>query len=181
MSSKKVLFLTSNAGVEHDELVKPLDFLKQQGIMCTHAAEQLQPVQTVKNDKEPSAQVQPDTLFDSLNIEEFDLIVLPGGTVNADLLRVNQQVKALIQQATDKHMTIAAICHAPWIMINAERIKGKKLTSYHSIQLDLQHAGGEWVDEAVVNCPANGFLLITSRCPDDIPQFNHAIYQTLTQ
>ena len=107
-------------------------------------------------------------------------MVIPGGTVNADQLRIDENAKQIIQYFTDHAKPIAAICHAPWVLINAERIKDKNLTSYKSIRLDLENAGANWVDETVHRCNTGGWVLISSRNPDDIPYFNQAIVQELT-
>ncbi|MCH7309142.1 type 1 glutamine amidotransferase [Acinetobacter sp. NIPH 1852] len=179
--AKKVLFITSNVGVEHDELIQPLEFLKAKGIEVIHAAETSQKVQTVKSDKEIGPIYSPQTSLDQVSAEDYDILIIPGGTVNADSLRLNKTAHKIIQYFTDQKKPIAAICHAPWILINAERIKDKNLTSYKSIRLDLENAGANWVNEAVHRCNTNDWPLITSRCPDDIPQFNEAILKELTQ
>lgn len=176
---KKVLFITSNTGIEHDELVEPRDFLLSKGIEVILAAEKNEDVQTVENDSKPALKYSPDSTLDQVSVEDYDLLVIPGGTVNADTLRINTDAHKIIQHFTDNQKPIAAICHAPWVFINAERIRDKNLTSYKSIQLDLQNAGGKWVDEEVHRCNTGGWVLITSRCPDDIPAFNEAILKEL--
>ena len=108
-----------------------------------------------------------------------DILVIPGGTVNADTLRINPDAQKIIQHFTDHQKPIAAICHAPWTLINAERIRDKNLTSYKSIKLDLENAGATWVDEQVHRCNTGGWVLITSRDPNDIPAFNQAILEEL--
>ncbi|MGE8645288.1 type 1 glutamine amidotransferase domain-containing protein [Acinetobacter vivianii] len=178
---KKALIITSNVGVEHDELIQPLEFLKGKGIEVIHAAETFDAVQTVKSDKALGPSYSPQASLDQVSVEDYDILIIPGGTVNADTLRLNENAHALIQYFTDQKKPIAAICHAPWALINAERIKDKNLTSYKSIRLDLENAGAHWVDEAVHHCNTNGWPLITSRCPDDIPQFNEAILKELNQ
>jgi protease I len=85
----------------------------------------------------------------------------------------------LVQQFADAQKPIAAICHAPWVLINAKRIQDKHLTSYKSIRLDLENAGGKWTDEEVHRCNTGGWPLITSRSPDDIPAFNQAVLSEL--
>lgn len=177
--SKKALFITSNQGVEQDELIKPLQFLESKGIEVIHAAENKEDVQSVKGDKDPATRYTPQTTLAQVSYEDYDILVIPGGTVNADQLRINQDAQKIIQYFTDNQKPIAAICHAPWVLIDAERIKDKNLTSYHSIKLDLQNAGGKWVDEEVHRCNTGGWPLITSRNPDDIPAFNQAILKEL--
>ena len=176
---KKVLFITSNQGVEHDELVEPLNFLKSKGFEVIHAAEKNEEVATVKGDTKAATPYTPDTSFDHVALEDYDFLVVPGGTVNADTLRINESAQKIVQYFADQHKPIAAICHGPWILIDAERIKDKNLTSYKSIKLDLENAGGKWVDEQVYRCNTGDWVLITSRNPGDIPAFNEAILKEL--
>lgn len=176
---KKVLFITSNQGIEHDELTEPLNFLKSKGFEVIHAAEKNEDVATVKGDTKAATQYTPDTSFAHVDLNDYDLLVIPGGTVNADTLRINQDAQKIIQHFADNHKPIAAICHGPWTLIDAQRIKDKNLTSYKSIKLDLENAGGKWVDEEVHRCNTGDWVLITSRNPDDLPAFNEAILKEL--
>lgn len=137
--SKKALFITSNVGVEQDELMKPLEFLQSKGIEVIHAAEEQKEVHTVKDDKEPATSYIPQTTLSTVSAEDYDILVIPGGTVNADTLRLNEDAHKIIQHFTDNAKPIAIICHGPWVLINAERIKDKNLTSYKSIKLDLEN------------------------------------------
>ncbi|WP_180130498.1 type 1 glutamine amidotransferase domain-containing protein [Acinetobacter sp. YH12057] len=177
----KALVITSNVGVEHDELIQPLNYLNEKGIEAIHAAVKHAAVQTVKADKKVEAEVQPNAQLSSVNAEDYDVLVIPGGTVNADHLRIDEDALRLIQNFASHQKPIAAICHGPWALINAERIRDKTLTSYKSIRLDLENAGAHWVDEQVHRCNTGGWVLITSRCPDDLPAFNQAIQQELEQ
>ena len=177
--TKKALFITSNVGVEQDELIKPSEYLQSKGIEVIHAAEEQKDVQTVKSDKEHATSYTPQTTLSRVSPEDYDILVIPGGTVNADTLRLNKDAHKIIQHFTDNSKPIAAICHGPWVLINAERIKDKNLTSYKSIKLDLENAGANWVDEEVHRCNTNNWPLITSRSPDDISAFNQAILQEL--
>ena len=106
--------------------------------------------------------------------------MIPGGTVNADTLRLDEDAQRLAKEFADSGKVIAAICHGPWLLINAGVIAGKTLTSYPSVRLDLENAGAAgWVDVEVKQCQANGWTLITSRNPNDIPSFNEAIVAAL--
>ena len=176
---KKVLFITSNQGVEHDELVEPLNFLKSKGFEVIHAAEKNEEVATVKGDTKAATSYTPDTSFDHVTLDDYDLLVVPGGTVNADTLRINESAQKIVQHFADQQKPIAVICHGPWVLIDAQRIKDKNLTSYKSIKLDLENAGGKWVDEQVYRCNTGDWVLITSRNQDDIPAFNDAILKEL--
>ncbi|MDO5768727.1 MAG: type 1 glutamine amidotransferase domain-containing protein [Psychrobacter sp.] len=107
--------------------------------------------------------------------EDYDALVLPGGTVNADTLRGKEQAQRLIKAFNETNKPIAAICHAPWAFINTGLAKGKTLTGYQSLQIDLENAGASFVDKAV----QQDGNLITSRTPDDIPDFVNAIDKAL--
>lgn len=171
--------MTSNIGVEHDELMDPRYFLESNGVEVILAAEKNKDVETVEEDSKPALRYSPDTTLDQVSVEDYDLLVIPGGTVNADTLRLNTEAHRIIQSFVDQQKPIAAICHAPWVFINADRIREKNLTSYKSIRLDLENAGAIWVDEEVHRCNTGGWVLITSRDPDDLPAFNEAILKEL--
>ena len=175
----KALVITSNVGVEQDELLKPLAFLRSKGIECIHAVPEQKPVQTVRHDKDPAQSYDPDALLGKVDVNDYDILIIPGGTVNAGTLRMNKDAQKLVQQFSDAKKPIAAICHGPWLLINANRIQNKHLTSYPSIQLDLENAGGKWVNADVHRCNTGGWVLITSRSPEDIPVFNNAILKEL--
>lgn len=124
---------------------------------------------------------QGDTFDADMTIDEaepdiYDALVLPGGAVNADALRVNKKMQQWVQDFLDAGKPVAAICHAPWLLASANVLNGKKLTSWPTIQDDLKNAGGEWTDTAVC---VDGSL-ITSRNPDDVPAFNREILQALS-
>ena len=108
-------------------------------------------------------------------LEDLDALVLPGGVANPDHLRQDADAVALVRDAVAAGTPVAAICHAPWMLIEAGVVDGRRLTSYPSLATDLRNAGAEWVDEPVV---VDGDL-ITSRRPDDLPQFTHALLQAV--
>lgn len=177
--TQKVLFITSNVGVEHDELIQPLHFLQSKGIECIHAAIEASEVRTVKMDSESAASYPPDVDLDHVHYDDYDLLIIPGGTVNTDLLRQHPKALEIIQSFSNQAKPIAVICHAPLVLIKAEQIKTKHLTSHQSIRLDLENAGAIWVDEAVHTCYASGWTLISSRNPENLPAFNKAILKEL--
>ena len=177
--TQKVLSITSNIGVEHDELIQPLHFLQSKGIECIHAAIEVSEVRTVKMDSESAASYPPDVDLDHVHYDDYDLLIIPGGTVNTDLLRQHPKALEIIQSFSNQAKPIAVICHAPLVLINAERIQAEQLTSHKNIRLDLENAGAIWVDEAVHTCNASGWTLISSRSSEDIPAFNQAILKEL--
>jgi protease I len=146
----------------------------------THASPEGGHVQTFLQDTEKDTQVTSDTKLSGLSSAQFDLLVIPGGTVNADTLRQDSDAQRLVAEFVNSGKTIAAICHGPWLLIDAGVIEGKTLTSYKSVRIDLLNAkAANWVDAEVKECPANGWTLITSRNPDDLPAFNEAIAKVL--
>ena len=176
LTGRKILFITSNTGIERDELIKPLEALKAQGASVTHGSSEGGTTQTFVQDTEKDRTVESQTALAGLKASDFDALVIPGGTVNADTLRLDEHAQRLVKEFADAGKVIAAICHGPWLLINAGVISGKTLTSYPSIKLDLENAGAAgWVDVEVKQCQANGWTLITSRTPKDIPAFNKAI------
>lgn len=176
LQGKNILIITSNTGIERDELVKPLEALRGFGASVTHASSKGGTTQTFVQDTEKDKTVESDSKLAGLNAADFDALVIPGGTVNADTLRQDADAQRLVKAFADAGKVVAAICHGPWLLINAGVIEGKTLTSYPSVRLDLENAGAAgWVDEQVKQCGANGWTLITSRTPDDLPAFSEAI------
>lgn len=117
--------------------------------------------------------------MDHVHYDDYDLLIIPGGAVNADLLRHHPKALEIIQSFSNQAKPIAVICHAPWVLINAERIQAEQLTSHKNIRLDLENAGAIWVEEAIHTCYAGGWTLISSRSSEDLPAFNQAILKEL--
>ncbi|HEX8594593.1 MAG TPA: type 1 glutamine amidotransferase domain-containing protein [Pseudomonas sp.] len=180
LQGKNVLFITANTGIERDELLKPLEALRGHGATATHASIEGGTVQTFMQDTEKDRTVESDGRISGLSASDFDALVIPGGTVNADTLRQDKDAQRLVNEFAKAGKIVAAICHGPWLLIDAGVIEGKTLTSYPSLRTDLINAkAAGWVDAQVKTCGANGWTLITSRNPDDIPAFNEAITAAL--
>lgn len=176
LNGKHILVITSNTGIERDELLKPLQTLREYGATVTHASSKGGTTQTFVGDTEKDGTVESDVQLSDVLSSNFDALVIPGGTVNADTLRQDEAALRLIKDFAEAGKTIAAICHGPWALIDAGVVKGKTLTSYKSVRIDLENAGAAGVvDAEVKECKANGWTLITSRTPDDLPAFNEAI------
>lgn len=111
------------------------------------------------------------------NADDYDALLLPGGVMNPDRLRMNPKAVVFVQKFINADKPIAAICHAPWTLINAEGVQGKKVTSWPSVKMDLINAGANWLDESAVR---DG-KLVTSRKPDDIPDFNKAMIELFAE
>ena len=112
-----------------------------------------------------------------MSVDDFDALVLPGGVANPDALRMDEDAVSFVKQFVESGKPVAAICHAPWTLVEADVLKGRTITSYPSLQTDIRNAGATWVDERV---QVDGNL-ITSRNPDDIPAFNGALLEALEQ
>lgn len=171
------LIITTNYGTEQSEIMKPLDGLKEAGVQVTVAAPSLDPVQTLVGDKDPGAQVQPDATLGDVKAADYDVLVIPGGTINADTLRTYPEAVALVRDFADAGKTIAAICHGPWLLAEAGVAKGRTVTSYPSLQTDLRNAGATWVDQELKRCDAEASTLLTSRNPHDLDAFVPAVVE----
>ncbi|MBV8170861.1 MAG: type 1 glutamine amidotransferase, partial [Candidatus Eremiobacteraeota bacterium] len=159
-------------GVEEAELTEPVKALREAGADVELIGLDENPVQALRHiDK--ASRIPVDRSIDGLDVGDYDALLLPGGAVNADRMRADDRVTGAIRQHDAKGKPIAAICHAPWELISAGVVEGRKITSYHTIQDDVRNAGGHWVDEA---CVVDGNW-VTSRKPDDIPVFNERMLE----
>lgn len=175
----KALTISTNYGIEQDELVVPVEELTARGVEVTIAATSKDPIQTLVGDKDPGQVVQPTATLDEVDPSDFDVLVIPVGTLNADSLRMDQNALSIVKDFTGSGRPVAAICHGPWALVEAGAVKDKSLTSYASLQTDICNAGGSWSDQPVVIDNTGGFTLVTSRTPDDLKEFVGAISQAL--
>lgn len=173
------LVIVTDFGVEEPELLQPVADLRAAGVEVTVASDSGDTVQTVTGDKDWASTVEVDTALSEVDPADYDVLVVPGGTVNADTLRIDEDARRIAAAFAEAGKPIAAICHGPWLTIDAGIAQGKTLTSYVSVRTDLENAGATWVDQEVKRCPANGWVLITSRDPDDLDAFGAAIVAEL--
>jgi protease I len=167
LAGKRIAFLVANVGVEQVELTSPWQAVTEAGGEPVLLAPEKEPVQTVNHDTESAGTFDPDHAVGDVLAEDFAALVLPGGVANPDNLRVVPEAVAFVRAIAAAGKPIAAICHGPWTLINAEAVEGKRMTSWPSLEVDLRNAGADWVDAEVV--VDNG--LVTSRKPDDLPAF----------
>jgi protease I len=153
-------------GVEKVELTLPRLSLEEAGADTVLIAPKPQ-IQSMKHDDKDD-RFAADMLLIDAQPEEFDAVLLPGGALNADVLRMETAARDIVQQIDAAGKPIAAICHAPWLLVSAKLVKGRRLTSYYTLQDDIRCAGGDWVDSEVI-VDRNW---VTSRKPGDIPVFN---------
>lgn len=162
-------------GFEESELTETVRALTDAGAKTIVVSPHPGSIQAFKHHDKTIA-VAVDLTLDKAEPGSFDALLLPGGALNADALRVEPKVQAIIREIQDAGKPIAAICHAPWELISAGVVRGRKLTSYHTIQDDLRNAGAQWSDEQVV-VDRNW---VTSRQPQDIPAFNREMLKVFT-
>src|SRR4051794_19443980 len=167
LNGKKIAILTANEGVEQIEYYEPRKALEGAGATVELIAPEKGEVQLFEHlDKADT--VEADRATSDVSADDYDGLMLPGGVANPDNLRTDEAAVKFVQDFVNAGKPIAAICHAPWTLVEADAVKGRKLTSFPSIQTDIRNAGGEWVDEEVVVDQG----LVTSRKPDDLPAFN---------
>src|SRR5437660_10995728 len=158
-------------GFEESELTEPVKALEDAGAQVTILSLKPGKIQGVRHDLDKTVKVNADRLIGDVSAEVFDAVHLPGGTVNADSLRMVPEVQAFLRAMQDVGKPLTAICHAPWELVSAGLVRGRTLTSYHTLQDDVRNAGGNWVDREV----ALDGNWVTSRQPDDLPAFNRAM------
>lgn len=171
LQGRSVLTVVTNYGVEQDELVVPVDHLRGNGADVQVAAASDEPVQTLVGDKEPGRSVSPTTTLDAADPADYDLLLVPGGALNADHLRMDGRAVDAVRAFAASGRPVAAICHGPWALVEADVLRGKTLTSYPSLSTDIRNAGGHWLDRSVVSDDAGGWTLVTSRRPGDLDDF----------
>jgi protease I len=152
---------------EQAELVEPRKALDEAGARTTVISPKPGKVRAFKHD-ELVGEVDVDTTFNDANPEDFDAVLIPGGALNADALRVVNSAQEFVRYMDDSGRPIAVICHGPWLLVSADLVDGRTLTSYHTIQDDIRNAGGQWMDKEVVRDQN----WVSSRQPSDIPAFN---------
>ncbi|GAA4386327.1 type 1 glutamine amidotransferase domain-containing protein [Brevibacterium pityocampae] len=175
VSDKKVAFLLTR-GVEQVELTSPRAALDGAGATTVIVSPSEGTLQAMEGDWEHADTFDVDVPVAQASADDYDMLVLPGGTLNADALRLDEDAVALVKAFFAADKPVAAICHAPWILAEADLARGRKLTSYISTRTDLVNAGADWEDSEVV---VDGNL-ITSRNPGDLDAFNRAIAAALS-
>jgi len=175
LSGKKVAILVAN-GFEQVELTEPKRALEEAGAAAPIVSPESGKVKGWKH-TEWGDEFPVDVPLQDAKADDYDALVLPGGVMNPDTLRRNEWALQFVRAFYESGKPIAAICHGPWTLIDAEVVEGRTMTSYPSIQTDLKNAGAKWVDKEVV--VDNG--LVTSRSPDDLPAFNRKMIEEIAE
>jgi protease I len=166
LNSKRVAVIALD-GFEKAELTDTVSALRSAGAQVDIISKKPGSIRAFVH-MEPADTTPVDRTLDEATPDEYDALLLPGGALNADALRIEPKAQAFVDAFMSESKPIAAICHAPWLLVSSEAVDGRTLTSWPTLQDDIRNAGGTWVDEQVVE---DGNL-VTSRKPDDIPAFN---------
>ncbi len=171
LQGKKIAFLATDM-FEEVELVKPWEALEQAGAELELVSLESGEIQGFKHyDKAGRAKV--DKTVEEVDASDYDALVIPGGVGNPDTLRMDENAVHFVREFFEQGKPVGVICHGPWMLVEAGVVRGRKVTSWPSLQTDIRNAGGNWVDEEVVVDQG----LVTSRKPDDIPAFNAKIIE----
>lgn len=178
LAGRTIAFLTATEGIEQVELTDPREALEAVG--ATTVLVSLEAGEVQGFDHLTRADTFPvDVVVGDADVDDYDGLVLPGGVANPDALRTDDRAVRFVASFFERGKPVAAICHAPWSLVEADVLRGRRLTSWPSLRTDIRNAGGEWVDEEVVVCEAGPNTLVTSRNPDDLPAFDEAVIAAL--
>ncbi|WP_438751257.1 type 1 glutamine amidotransferase domain-containing protein [Pararhizobium sp. O133] len=175
IDKSKILILATH-GYERSELRVPLEELKKRGASVKVASIENEPIKSWDK-KDWGDTVDVDLLASDVKIDDFDALVLPGGQMNPDILRHDDDAMRVVRDFVKSGKVVAAICHAPWLLIEADAVRGRKMTSYISIKTDMKNAGALWSDEAVVTDKG----IVTSRNPGDLTPFVNKIIEEIEE
>ena len=175
LNGKRVAILATD-GVEQVELTEPRKALDNAGAKTVVVSLKSGKIKGWQHDHWGD-EIPVDVTVDSASADTFDALLLPGGVMNPDKLRANKQAVLFVRQFFEAGKPVAAICHGPWMLVEADVVRGRTVTSWPSLQTDLRNAGAEWVDREVSTDEG----LVTSRKPDDIPAFNKKMIEEFAE
>jgi protease I len=168
------ILIMATDGFEESELFGPMGILRELGADVRLAAPSLTPIQaTVRDD--PGRTIRPDLAIAEANANDFDALILPGGVINPDALRTNPAAVGLVRAFVRAGKPVAAICHGPWLLVEADALRGRKATGWASIRTDLRNAGATLAEDRVVS---DGNI-ITAQAPEDVPAFTEALVEAI--
>lgn len=173
LNDMKIAFLIASEGAEQPEFLQPWEAVTEQGarpvLVCPKPGEA-----QLFDHLDRGRKVPVDVVLADADPAQFDALILPGGVANPDFLRTQNDAVEFVKAFFAAKKPVAAICHAPWLLIEADLVRGRTLTSWPSLRTDIVNAGGKWVDEQVVVCEQGPNVLVTSRKPQDLPAFSAA-------
>lgn len=179
LEGRTVAFLVANEGIEQIELTDPWQSVVEAGGTPRLVAPESGKAQAF-NHLTAADEFDVDVTAADADVADYDALMLPGGVANPDQLRVDDDAVAFVKGFFDAGKPVAAICHASWTLVEAGVVEGRTLTSWPSLQTDIENAGGTWVDQEVVVCDCAPSLLVTSRNPDDLPAFNDRMVEAFS-
>jgi protease I len=175
LSGKRVAILATD-GVEQIELTEPRQALKDAGARPVVVSPKSGSIKAWQHDHWGD-EIKVDMTLDDARADDFEALMLPGGVMNPDQLRMDRKAVQFVKDFYAAGKPIAAICHGPWLLVEADVVQGRSLTSWPSLQTDIRNAGGDWVDREVVTDQG----MVTSRKPDDIPAFNRKMIEEIAE
>jgi protease I len=177
LQGRKVAILLAPVGSEQVEFTEPKKAVEDAGAEVDVVGIQTGEAQAMNSDVNMGETFTVEKTFSDVSVEDYDALIVPGGTVGADNLRANQEAVEFVRGFFEQEKPVGVICHGPWTLVEADVVRGRTLTSYPSLQTDIRNAGGSWVDEEVVVDSG----LVTSRRPDDLPAFNSKIVEEFAE
>lgn len=171
ISGKRIMILAAN-GFEQSELMVPKQRLEEAGAKVDIVSLKTGEIWGWK-EHDWGDSIEVDRTIDAVSVDDYDALVIPGGQINPDLLRADEDAIAFVREFYNSKKPIAAVCHAPWVLVEAGLAKGRKMTSYHSMATDVKNAGANWIDKEVVVDQG----VITSRNPGDLEAFSAKIIE----
>lgn len=175
LNGKRIAILATD-GVEEAELTKPRDALREAGAQAVVVSPKDNEIKAWQHD-DWGSKIPVDLPLSRARADDFDGLMLPGGVMSPDRLRRDEQAVRFVKAFFDAGKPVAAICHAPWLLVEADVVRGRTVTSWPSLRTDIRNAGGDWVDRDVVTDEG----LVTSRKPDDIPAFNRKMIEEFAE
>jgi protease I len=177
LQGRKVAILLAPVGTEQAEFVQPKEAVEEAGAEVDVVGIQTGEAQAMNSDVNMGDTFTVEKTFSEVSPEDYDALIVPGGTVGADNLRATEEAVSFVRGFFEQEKPVGVICHGPWALVEADVVKGRTLTSYPSLQTDIRNAGGEWVDEEVVTDQG----LVTSRNPDDLPAFCSKLVEEIAE
>jgi protease I len=177
LQGRKVAILLAPVGSEQVEFTEPKKAVEDAGAEVEVVGIQSGEAQTMNSDVNMGETFTVEKTFSEVSVEDYDALIVPGGTVGADNLRGSEEAVAFVHGFFEQEKPVGVICHGPWTLVEADVVRGRTLTSYPTLQTDIRNAGGEWVDEEVVTDQG----LVTSRNPDDLPAFCSKLVEEIAE
>jgi protease I len=177
LQGRKVAILLAPVGSEQVEFTEPKKAVEEAGAQVDVIGLQSGEAQTMNSDVNKGETFSVEKTFSEVSPEDYDALIVPGGTVGADTLRGSEEAVSFVRSFFEQEKPVGVICHGPWTLVEADVVRGRTLTSYPTLQTDIRNAGGEWVDQEVVTDQG----LVTSRNPDDLPAFCEKLVEEIAE